>query len=424
MLEDSPTLMEIFKDLFQEDFLNKALLLSIAGGVVTATIMYGKGFVKFIYERIRRIIVFSVKVEQTDDLFWQIETWLFKYYQKKYRNVIAYVGKGRVYSSNEVREESKESSSATKNKRKSTKIKYRQEQDTVLILYKGSFIKINKGRDKIENANNLESLFFDSFYISTLSGSNKIKSMLSDIVEYNQSLLSKEEIFYIYTFDGWNWLRQKSITSKTIDNVIINKKVKREFIIDVNDFLKNESWYKDRSIPYKRGYLFYGTPGNGKTSLALALSNYLKRDIYVMNISDISEDKGLIRGFGALKNNSILLIEDLDTIFKTQRKIDKEKISFSTLLNCMDGVFFKEGVITVMTTNHKSVLDPALIRPGRIDLEVHFPNLEFDLVQEYINNFYNLNISINSELNKKDHSMAEIQNICLRSTHKTIKSNL
>lgn len=423
MIEDSPTLVEIFKDIFQEDFLNKALLLSIAGGAVTAVILYGKKFVGFIYERIRRRMVFSVKVEQTDDLFWQIETWLFRYYQKKYRNVIAYVGKIRVYSS-EPKQENIESSSVTENKKENTKIKYRQEQDTVLILYKGSFIKILKGRDKIENANSLESLFFDSFYISTLFGASKIKSMLSDIVEYNQSLFSKEEKFYVYTFDGWNWLKQKSITSKTIDNVIMNEKIKREFIIDVDDFLKNKSWYKDRSIPYKRGYLFYGTPGNGKTSLALALSNYLKRDIYVMNISDISEDKGLIRGFGALENDSILLIEDLDTIFKTQRKIDKDQISFSTLLNCMDGVFFKEGVITVMTTNHKSVLDPALIRPGRIDLEIHFPNPEFDLVQEYINNFYKLNIPINGELNKKDHSMAEIQNICLKSTHETIKSNL
>ena len=420
MLENSPTLVEIFKDLFQEDFLNKALLLSIAGGAVTAVIMYGKGFISFIYERIRRIIVFSVKVEQTDDLFWQMETWLFKYYQKKYRNVIAYVGKIRIYSTDKPSDEVTESRSVIKNK----KIKYRQEQDTVLILYKGSFIKILKGRDKIENANSLESLFFDSFYISTLFGASKIKSMLSDIVEYNQSLLSEEEIFYVYTFDGWNWRKQKSITSKTIDNVIMNEKIKREFITDVNNFLKNKSWYQDRSIPYKRGYLFYGTPGNGKTSLALALSNYLRRDIYVMNISDLSEDKELIKGFGALENDSILLIEDLDTMFKTQRKIDKEKISFSTFLNCMDGVFFKEGVITVMTTNHKSVLDPALIRPGRIDLEVYFPNPEFNLVQEYINNFYKLNIPINGELNKKDHRMAEIQNIGLKSTHETIKSNL
>ena len=419
MIENSPTLVEILKDLFQEDFLNKALLLSIAGGTVTAVIMYGKELVKFIYERIRRSIVFSVKVEQTDDLFWQIETWLFRYYQKKYRNVIAYVGKIRVYSP-EPQQENIESRSVIKDK----KIKYRQEQDTVLILYKGSFIKVLKGRDKIENANSVESLFFDSFYISTLFRASKIKSMLSDVVEYNLSLLSEEEIFYIYTFDGWNWLRQKSITSKTIDNVIMNEKIKREFITDVNNFLKNKSWYKNRSIPYKRGYLFYGTPGNGKTSLALALSNYLKRDIYVMNINDISEDKGLIRAFNALENDSILLIEDLDTIFKIQRKLDKEKISFSTLLNCMDGVFFKEGIITIMTTNHKSVLDPALIRPGRIDLKIYFPNPEFDLVQEYINNFYKLNIPINGEFNKKDHSMAEIQNICLKSTHETIKSNL
>lgn len=421
MLQESSTLVEILQDLFQEDFLNKALLLSIAGGAVTAVVLYGKKFANFVYERIRRKILFSVKVEQTDDLFWQIEAWLFRFYQKKYRSVIAYIGRTKLSVPNDtVSKESTESEPVPENE----KIKYRQESDTVIISHKGSLIKISKGRDKLENANSLESLFFDSFSVSTLFGSKKVKAMLADVVAYNQALLSEKEIHYVYTFDGWSWSRYQGIVSKTIDNVILDKKVKHEFITDVDNFLKNKGWYGNRSISYKRGYLFYGTPGNGKTSLALALSNYLKRDIYIMSISNISEDSGLIRGFGKLESSSILLIEDIDTIFRTQRKLDKGKISFSTLLNCMDGVFFKEGIITIMTTNYKSDLDPALIRPGRIDMEVSFPNPTFNLVSDYVNNFYGFDVRINGELKNKNHSMAEIQNICLRSTRGTIKSNL
>ncbi len=126
--------------------------------------------------------------------------------------------------------------------------------------------------------------------------------------------------------------------------------------------------------------------------------------------------------FESISSKAILLIEDIDTIFKKTRKVDS-KLSFSTLLNCLDGAFYKEGIITIITTNHIEKLDAALIREGRIDVKLLIDNPSIDSIKKYVNNFFGQKIYKNGDIVPiKD--IATIQNICLRSTSETIKKNL
>lgn len=89
-------------------------------------------------------------------------------------------------------------------------------------------------------------------------------------------------------------------------------------------------------------------------------------------------------------------------------------VTFACLLNCLDGVYYKEGLLTIMTTNFVEKLDPALIRPGRMDLKVHIPNPGKKEVEEYMTRFYNTEVLL--EEYSKNIPMAAVQGICI--THK------
>lgn len=127
--------------------------------------------------------------------------------------------------------------------------------------------------------------------------------------------------------------------------------------------------YVTRGIPWRRGYLLHGAPGTGKTSLVRALASELGLDLCIVNLtSSRLGDDGLATLMASAPPQAILLMEDIDAIFVGREKADAAPgLSFSGLLNAIDGVYAQEGRILVMTTNHKERLDPALIRPGRID---------------------------------------------------------
>lgn len=160
--------------------------------------------------------------------------------------------------------------------------------------------------------------------------------------------------------------------------------------------------------------MFYGRPGNGKTSFCIALSKYFNKDIQFLNLNDIEKDTYLFESFQGLKDNSILVIEDVDAIYGNRE--GKSKISFSALLNCMDGAFSKHGIIVIMTTNHIEKIDSALIREGRIDMKVNIDNPEIDMVEQYLSLFYEKDIKLNHY--DGNFSMSKIQEICLLNKNK------
>ena len=171
---------------------------------------------------------------------------------------------------------------------------------------------------------------------------------------------------------------------RNLDSVYIPSKKKTDIIADLTKFMKPETKarYSKLGINYKRTYLLEGLPGTGKTSLILALASHFNYNIAIVNFSPKLTDVDLIHMLRSLddkhsrneERNLFIVFEDIDCIFKERKSHDEAKnsITFSGLLNALDGIGTRENMITFITTNYKNNLDNALIRPGRIDYIMTF----------------------------------------------------
>ncbi|KAL6220660.1 hypothetical protein ACLB2K_008416 [Fragaria x ananassa] len=172
----------------------------------------------------------------------------------------------------------------------------------------------------------------------------------------------------------------------TFDTIAMEPELKRMIIEDLDKFVKRREFYKRVGKAWKRGYLLFGPPGTGKSSLVAAMANRLRFDIYDLELTSISSNDQLRKALGSTTNRSIVVFEDIDCSKESVNRESAESKSFmqmfsdaeskftlSGLLNVVDGLGSSSGDerIIVFTTNHKERLDPALLRPGRMDMHIH-----------------------------------------------------
>ncbi|CAG9947703.1 unnamed protein product [Clonostachys rosea f. rosea IK726] len=256
-------------------------------------------------------------------------------------------------------------------------LEYKPWRTSFTFWYKGSMISyknqyVDKGGDRGTE---------EQTTLSCLGWSNKILKQLMQECrkEYLEQIRGKTSIFE-NNHSSWKKLKDKDI--RPLSTVIIDHERKQQFLSDIQGFLSEETrlWYTQRALPYRRGYLLYGPPGTGKSS-------ELDLDVYVINVPDITNST-LKNLFESLPDTCIVLLEDIDAV-GVSRTSDPENIedvvparvsrrgrgsvTLSGLLNTLDGVTSQDGRIVVMTTNHRENLDEALIRPGRVDMQIELP---------------------------------------------------
>lgn len=197
--------------------------------------------------------------------------------------------------------------------------------------------------------------------------------------------------------DYGNWTSASGISKRSVDSVHLPGTMKEDLLEDAQRFMLPETrkWYADRGIPYRRGYLLYGPPGSGKSSLVHVLASSLDQPIYSLNLSAGSmTDAEFLSRMSDVPPGSIVLIEDVDAAFvnrEDETAADKKKrstVSYSALLNSIDGIGSNEARILVITTNFYDRLDSALIRPGRIDMRFKFSNATTSQARDLFQRWY------------------------------------
>lgn len=179
----------------------------------------------------------------------------------------------------------------------------------------------------------------------------------------------------VYTVRGFDWVQLGEPRRKRpLGSVVLDEGVKEGIVADVKDFIARQEWYAERGIPYRRGYLLFGPPGGGKSSFIHALAGELNFAIATINLSErgMADDK-LAMMMQKLPARTIVLLEDADAAFVNRKQKESDgysgsTVTFSGLLNALDGLSAGEERIAFLTTNHIDRLDPALIRPGRVDM--------------------------------------------------------
>lgn len=178
-----------------------------------------------------------------------------------------------------------------------------------------------------------------------------------------------------------SWCEQLQRMPRPPESVVLREGAMESLLSDCRSFLRQRQWYVERGIPYRRGTLLYGPPGTGKSSAVVAIASALRMDIAVLNLGSSSlDDATLSELLAELPSSAMLLVEDVDCVFVERHGADEKsnRVTFSGLLNALDGVAAGEGRMLFATTNHRERLDPALIRPGRIDrqLEIGYADRE------------------------------------------------
>ncbi|KAF9170467.1 hypothetical protein BGX20_008931 [Mortierella sp. AD010] len=230
----------------------------------------------------------------------------------------------------------------------------------------------------------------ENITISTLGRSRKlIQSLILEAqLKFIERDKSRTVIFQADQYGAWR--RTKSRPKRPLDTIVMDPELKNYIVEDAKEFFASESWYSERGLPFRRGLLLYGSPGTGKTSFIHALAGELGLNIYVVNLSSKNlTDDTLSELVSDTPSRCLLLIEDVDAAFVQRESKDAAMgITFSGLLNSVDGVSAQEGRMLCMTTNHLERLDEALIRPGRVDVRARFGKATQSQAEELFIKFY------------------------------------
>lgn len=222
-------------------------------------------------------------------------------------------------------------------------------------------------------AQSTAALWRDTYYIRILGRDPDLAHQLVEEAR-EAARVPEDGRIGIWTPGALGWRLACRVAPRPLDSVVLAGDAIERLDEDLGAFLADSDRYRIRGVPYRRGYLFYGPPGTGKTSAIIALAGARRRDVYLLPLAgDGMSDQRLSELLADVADGGFVVLEDVDAAF-AGRETGSAKVTFSGLLNALDGIAAREGRVLFLTTNYREKLDPALVRPGRVDVHREFPH--------------------------------------------------
>ena len=298
-----------------------------------------------------------------------------------------------------------------------------------IVKYKGTPIVLNMSSSLHDYGNHSGSPVINVTMttIRTVENIRNLRELVERMIVYNQKKCHESwcELNIIHGLGSGCCFETISRKFRTFDDVYITDEEQNLLTSSLDKFVSRRDWYFKNNIPYHFGIILYGQPGSGKSSLAQAIANYVGAKLFVLNGDDILRLPNYLSENGIMRNTvskdlyQVILVEDIDCGFEKdistrygrnyQSDDDNKRVNgLASLLNSIDGLTAPSNTIFIFTTNHIEKLDPALIRPGRIDLKLEIGYVNNETFNKFCKSHYGKTVPTDLKI-KDGLTFAELQ---------------